>query len=160
MAPGDEAIFEELKQLFPILMGWVPAPAGTKREEQGGLSYLALDRSEQARYDLAQSVLLFNVSGEFSDATLLDSALYSVPCIGTNLSAVQQTLWPELAVDSNAEAVRMARILLTNAARMRSLAARGRANCQLKYGLSEEDAATWLRQLHATRSSHTMTGSR
>ena len=61
MAPGDEAIFEELKQLFPILMGWVPAPAGTKREEQGGLSYLALDRSEQARYDLAQSVLLFNV---------------------------------------------------------------------------------------------------
>jgi glycosyltransferase involved in cell wall biosynthesis len=160
VAPGDGAIFHELKQIFPILMGWVPAQPGTKLEDQGGLSYLVLDRSEQARYDLAQSVLLFNLHSGFSDATLMDAALYSVPCIGTTHSAVQQTLWPELAVDNNAEAVRMARILLTNAARMRSLAARGRANCQLKYGLSEEDAATWLRQLHATRSSHTMTGSR
>ena len=124
------------------------------------LSYLPLDRSEEARYDLAQSVLLFNVSGEFTDATLLDSALYSVPCIGTNRSAVQQTLWPELAVGNDAEAVRMARILLTNATRMRSLAARGRANCQLQYGLSEEDAAAWLRRLHSTKSSHTMTGAR
>lgn len=160
VAPGDEDIFLKLKEIFPILMGWVARPADSSRDAQEGLSYLALDRSEEARYDLAQSVLLFNVHGGFSDAILMDSALYGVPCIGTGQSEAQQTLWPELALDNGTDAVQMARNLLTNAARLRSLAARGRANCQLHYSLSEEDAATWLRRLHSTKSSYTMTGAR
>jgi len=42
---------------------------------------------------------------------------------------------------------------LTNAARLSKLASQGRTNCQLHYSVSEEDAAEWLRQLHAASSS-------
>jgi glycosyltransferase involved in cell wall biosynthesis len=159
VAPGDESVFAGLKQIFPILGGWVPGSASPSTEAEKGLTYLALDRTEEARYDLAQSVLLLNAHGGFSDATLVDSALYGVPCIGTK-SAAQQILWPELAVEDDAKALQLARMLLTNAAMLRSLAARGRANCQTRYAPSEDDAALWLRQLHTAKSPYAMTGAR
>ena len=49
IAPGDEAIFVELKQLFPILMGWVPAPAGTKRDDEGGLELSSLGQKRRGK---------------------------------------------------------------------------------------------------------------
>ncbi|HTD54474.1 MAG TPA: hypothetical protein VK670_03775, partial [Silvibacterium sp.] len=115
---------------------------------------------EEARYDLAQSVLLFNVHGGFSDAILIDSALYGVPCIGTTQSAAQNNLWPELATDDDADALTLARMLLTNAVRLRSLSARGRANCIAHYAPSEEDAAAWLRKLHSSNSQYATSGMR
>src|SRR5262249_16876406 len=75
VARGDEALFTELNRIFPILAGWVPVLGGVDGGAPEGLSYVSLDRWEEARYDLAQSVLLFNVHGGLSDATLLDSAL-------------------------------------------------------------------------------------
>jgi len=160
VAPGDEGIFRELRRIFPILGGWIPVRGSADSEAPEGLSHVFLDRWEEARYDLAQSVLLFNVHGGFPDATLLDSALYGVPCIGWQKSEAQQTLWPELATEDDADALRLARALLTNSAMLRSLAARGRTDCQTHYAPSEDDAATWLRQLHSARSHHAMTGAR
>ena len=161
VGPGDEEIFAELKRLFPILGGWTTAmPPKGLPSEKSSLSCVALDRDEEARYDLAQSVLLFNVHGGFSDAILIDSALYGVPCIGTTKSATQQRLWPDLAIDDDAGAVTLARMLLTNAVKLRSLSARGRANCQEHYSPSEEDAATWLRQLHSSRTQFAAAGVR
>lgn len=160
IAPGDEAIFSELKSIFPILGGWVPVQGSREAETPEGLSHVSLDSWEEARYDLAQSVLLFNVHGGLPDATLLDSALYGVPCIGWQRSEAQQILWPELIAEDDADAVRLARILLTNSAALRKLAARGRANCQTHYAPSEEDAAVWLRRLHSAKSPYAMTGAR
>ena len=160
VGPGDESIFAELRRLFPILGGWTPGPASATADEETGLARIALDRHEEARYDLAQSVLLFNVHGGFSDAILIDSALYGVPCIGTLKSAAQQILWPELATDNDADAVKLARMLLTNAVRLRSLSAWGSTTCRAHYAPSEEDAAVWLRQLHSSKSQYAATGVR
>jgi len=160
VAPGDEGIFSELKGIFPILCGWIPVQGGAKGESPEGLSYVSLDRWEEARYDLAQSVLLFNVHGGLPDATLLDSALYGVPCIGWQKSEIQQKLWPELVTENDADAVKLARSLLTNSAALRSLAARGRATCQTHYALNEVDVAAWLRQLHSAKSPYAVTGTR
>jgi glycosyltransferase involved in cell wall biosynthesis len=160
VGPGDEGTFQELRSLFPILCGWVPILGGAGAESSEGLNYVSLDRWEEARYDLAQSVLLLNVHGGLSDAILLDSALYGVPCIGWQKSEAQQILWPELATDNDADAVRLARSLLTNSATLRSLSARGRVTCQTQYALSEEDAAAWLRRLHTAKSPYAVTGAR
>jgi hypothetical protein len=116
------------------------------------LKCVLIHRDEEARYDLAQSVLLFNVNGGFSETTLKDAALYGVPCIGTGSSAAQRTLWPELAVEDQAGALCLARALLTNPARLRKCANQGRLNCQLHYSVSEQNAAEWLRQLHTANS--------
>jgi len=160
VAPGDEAIFSGLNRIFPMLAGWVAGQGGTEGDLPEGLSYVSLDRWEEARYDLAQSVLLLNVHGGLPDAALLDSALYGVPCIGWQRSEAQQILWPELATDDEANALKLARALLTNSAMLRSLAARGRAACQAHYAPSEEDAARWLRQLHSAKSPYAVTGTR
>lgn len=148
VAPQDQKIFLELKSIFPMLAGWVPGFSGSETAADESLRILRLHRSEEARYELVQSVLLLNVSGEFSEATLIDAALYSVPCIGTKQSDAQRALWPELTAESPVDALRLARMLLTNAVQLRRLAAEGRANCHTCYAPSEEDAAAWLRQLH------------
>jgi glycosyltransferase involved in cell wall biosynthesis len=152
-APGDEDIYYGLKAIFPILGGWTPAQAGSDSNAGEGLRRVPVSRDEEARFEVAQSVLLLNVNGGFSEATLMDAALYGVPCIGTGRSAAQMTLWAELAAEDPAEALGLARMLLTNAARLRKLASQGRTNCQLHYSVSEEDAAEWLRRLHAASSS-------
>jgi glycosyltransferase involved in cell wall biosynthesis len=152
VAAGDRNIFLDLRRIFPMLAGWVPGISDTETQADESLRVVPLRRSEEARYKLAQSVLLLNVSGEFSEATLIDAALYGVPCIGTTRSEAQRALWPELTADDPSDALRLARMLFTNAAQLRRLAARGRANCQSCYGPSEEDAATWLRRLHAAES--------
>jgi glycosyltransferase involved in cell wall biosynthesis len=157
VASGDQSVFVELKKIFPMLGGWMPefAEPLTKNAAEvrsKSLRVVQTQSSQELRYELAQSVLLFNVSGELPDATLIDAALYGVPCIGTNQSAAQRVLWPELATGDLAEAVRIGRGLLTNCARLRRISAEGRANCQAYYAPSEEEAAVWLRKLHQARS--------
>jgi Glycosyl transferases group 1 len=152
VAAGDQEIFLELKGIFPMLAGWVPGFSGPEATADESLRLVRLHRSEEARYELVQSVVLLNVSGEVAEATLIDAALYGVPCIGTGQSDAQRALWPELATESPVDALRLARMLLTNAAQLRRLAAQGRANCQSCYAPSEEDAAAWLRHLHLAES--------
>jgi hypothetical protein len=149
VAPRDYAVFAALKQIFPMLGGWVPGE--TAMDES--LTLVQCDEYREARYQLAQSVLLFNVSGEFATGTLIDAGLYGVPCIGTGMCPVQAELWPELVVENSREAVETARGLLTNAARLRRLAAHARELCKQRYAPDEEDSANWLRRLHAQQSS-------
>jgi glycosyltransferase involved in cell wall biosynthesis len=152
VAPGDRDIFFDLKSIFPILTGWVPADSEPETTADESLSVVRLQCSEEARYKVAQSILLVNVRGKFSEATLIDAALYGVPCIGTPQSEAQQALWPELTAEDPVDALRLARMLFTNAVQLRRQAAQGRANCQRCYGPNEEDAASWLRRLHAAAS--------
>ncbi len=150
VAPGNVAIFLQLQCIFPTLAGWSPlfttGPAATGIDN---LEFLSLTQTEEARYHLAQSVLLLNVSGEIPDAMLQDAALYGVPCIGTPDSSVQATLWPDLTTTDDDDAFRLARSLLTNAARLRKVSLRGRRAGKLAYDTNEQDAATWLRRLHS-----------
>jgi hypothetical protein len=151
IAPGNEEIFTRLQCIFPSLAGWLPI--FTEEQPASGidnLTVLSLTQTEEARYHLAQSVLLLNVSGEIPDAMLQDAALYGVPCIGTAGSYVQATLWPDLTTNDSDQAFRMARSLLTNAARLRKVSARGRNEGKLAFDTNEQDAATWLRRLHSS----------
>jgi glycosyltransferase involved in cell wall biosynthesis len=150
VAPGDEAVFLQLQCIFPGLAGWSPMfTAGTAASGIDHLEFIHLTQTEAARYHLAQSVLLLNVSGKIPDAMLQDAALYGVPCIGTPDSSVQATLWPDLTTNDSDHAFRLARSLLTNAARLRKVSIRGRCEGKLAYDTNEQDAATWLRRLHS-----------
>jgi glycosyltransferase involved in cell wall biosynthesis len=159
VAPGDHDLFLDLRRIFPVLAGWSPGSCEPESAESAGddsLHVVRVRRSEEARYHVAQSILLVNSSGEFPEATLVDAALYGVPCIGTMRSGPQRALWPELIAESAGDALRLARMLFTNAVQLRRQAAQGRANCQRLYGPSEEEAALWLRQLH-TASTQSLT---
>lgn len=131
-AGPDRGILEALAAIFPSIEGWTPGHP-----------------PESRRLDLARSVLLLNVGGAFDAVSLIDAALYGVPCIGTDACPPQRVLWPELTTRDGAEALRWARTLLTDAARSRRAVAFARAVCRERYAPSEEEAAAWLRRLHA-----------
>jgi glycosyltransferase involved in cell wall biosynthesis len=152
VAPGDRGIFFDLKRIFPVLAGWVPGISAAGSGSDESLRVFAMQSAEEARYKVAQSVLLLNVSGEFSEASLIDAALYSAVCVGTAQSEAQRNLWPELAAENTGDAVSLARMLFTNAVQLRRQASQGRANCQERYRPDENDAALWLRRLHQAES--------
>jgi len=156
VSPGDAAVFVQLRRIFPILQGWVPAPLGQEPDGVAGLEVLPLTAPEEVRFEVAQSVLLLNVSGELPEELLVDAGLYGVPCIGTRRARAQQILWPELAVEETAQAVVAARALLTNAARVQRLADGGRMACLKVYGPNEEESAASLRRLHAREQAATV----
>jgi hypothetical protein len=154
MGKGDIPIFEKLKRIFPVLSGWVlggcsGSAANAEDTSASGLELRDISIPEEARFDLAQSVLLINVSGALPKSLLIDAALYGVPCIGTGKNPEQKNLWPELETEDEAEAVKIARALLTNAAWMQRASALARNVCEMHYTPDEEDSACWLRQLHA-----------
>ena len=149
LAGTDRGILDALRAIFPAVTGWSPGPASAVRTDAGDLRIVPADPPEACRFDLAQSVLLLNLSGEFSDASLVDAALYGVPCIGTDASEAQRTLWPDLTTRDSTTALRWARSLLTDAARLRRAVARAHAVCRDRYAPNEDDAAAWLQRLHA-----------
>ncbi len=155
MAAADVPVFLELKKIFPILSGWVVA-SGENPPEDDIEVWTACDLrlrrfgcAEEARFDLAQSVLLLNVSGALPAQLLIDAACYGVPCIGSAIPAEQANLWPDLATADPTDAVFLARGLLTDAARLQRMSDQGRNACLRIYTPDEEDSAFWLRQLHA-----------
>jgi glycosyltransferase involved in cell wall biosynthesis len=150
VAPGDQSTFLALKGIFPILAGWVPASWPSQAAQPESLKVIFAEESRELRYELAQSVLLLNASGEFSDATLVDAALFGVPCVGSGASSVQRDLWPDLVVHNPLEAIEVARAVLTNPAWLRRESARASA-CREIYKPDEEEAAQWLRRLHASQ---------
>jgi hypothetical protein len=149
MSAADLPIFLELKKIFPILSGWVVTSAGDQNIEQPELRSYSPESPEEIRFDLAQSVLLLNVSGALPASLLVDAACYGVPCVGPAKSAEQLKLWPELTAANNADAVSIARDLLTNAAWMQRESDQARNRCLRLYAPNEDDSAFWLRQLHA-----------
>ena len=155
MSPADVICFDALKHIFPLMSGWVIRQASLESRHDSetppgkDLVYLRSACPEDARFDLAQSVLLLNVGGRLPEALLVDAALYGVPCIGDATVEAQRILWPELAVVDAASAVRVARGLLTNAAWIEQVAQLAQRICRVKYSPDEEDSAFWLRRLHA-----------
>ena len=145
MAPADKPIFEELERIFPMVNGWMPGTASGGTESS--IKIVAGEDTRGLRYELAQSVLLLNVSGSISEATLIDGALYGVVCIGAQTEA-QLALWPDCAVNDAWEALDLARTLLTNPARLRKASQRARSTCQKQYAPNERDSAHWIRHLH------------
>jgi hypothetical protein len=122
------------------------------------LEWRCIEAPEEVRFDLAQSVLLLNVTGDLPETLLIDAALYGVPCVGTGRNREQRNLWPELETNDQAEAVKIARGLLTNAAWMQRVSEFARNVCEKQYAPDEEDSACWLRQLHAQHVTTAATG--
>jgi hypothetical protein len=151
MASSDYPVFQQLRSIFPILNGWVLRSEADPVLDLAGVEPRSIHDSEEARYDLAQSGLLLNCSGELPESVLIDAALYGVPCIGAAHVDMQMLLWAELAVADQQSALIKARELLTNAARLRRLSAEARSLCVRFFAPSEEESAVSLRRLHAAQ---------
>lgn len=149
MAPSDHPLFQQLRAIFPILNGWTIPSDGDLDSALDGVKPRSITNSEEARYDLAQSVLLLNCQADLPKSLLLDAALYGVPCIGSPQVEEQMLLWPGLAVADGASAIRVARALLTNAARLRRISAEARSLCIQLLAPDEKESAVSLRRLHA-----------
>jgi hypothetical protein len=127
LAPDDELVLLGLQRIFPILE-----------------AVDALDR-----FQLAQAVLVLNVSGGLPEEVLVDAALMGMPCIGTDEAEPQTVLWPELSTRDPLRAVSLARELLTNPGRTRQAIDHARDVCQAVYAPDEEAVAAELRGRHA-----------
>jgi hypothetical protein len=150
LAPSDALVLVALRRIFPLLSGWTTGPVSEQGLEDD-VTVVTPKRSEDARLELAHSVLVLNVAGELPDELLGDAALFGVPCIGTAAAGAQTALWPELEVDDHWAAVVLARDLLTNPARVKQLADQAQKSCMRVYGPSEEEAAEQLRRPQAAR---------
>jgi glycosyltransferase involved in cell wall biosynthesis len=128
-ARGDALVLLALQRIFPILE--------------------AVD--ELDRFELAQAVLVLNVSGGLTEDVLVDAALFGVPCVGTDEAEPQTVLWPELATQDPLEAVSLARDLLTNPGRARRATDHAREVCHAVYAPTEHVVAAELRERHALR---------
>lgn len=73
VAPGSVLAFLALRRIFPRLDGWSPLPV-----EEDELVTQVSD-PEDARYELAQSILLLDLEEELDEETLAEAALYGVP---------------------------------------------------------------------------------
>jgi len=157
VAAGDEEVFLTLKRIFPILDGWMPLWACLSDSVCDGLTVVRLDTWQAARYELAQSVLLLNSSGDLPDELLVDAGLFGVACVGSGASEVQQKLWPELVAEDERDAASLARELLTNPARLRRLAEQAAAECRRLYAPDEATIMDCLRRLHQEEKSAPLT---
>jgi hypothetical protein len=149
VAPADAPLFAELKQIFPVLRGWVPLLSPWPDTEVAGLEWRPIHRTEDARYELSQTVLLLNVSGGIPDAMLSDAALFGVLCIGTGDAPPQTMVWPGLAAEDPPRALELARALLTDPALAARIAKAARLAGQGAFRWSEEQAIASLRRLHS-----------
>jgi glycosyltransferase involved in cell wall biosynthesis len=149
LAAADYAIFANIRAIFPIMSSWIfGEPTGPNTRKKQGSERAPVLASEDARYDLAQSVLLLNCQGQLPESLLVDAALYGVPCVGAASATLQTLLWPQLAVMEESEAVRMIRELLGDPFRMKECASFARAVCTRVYAPNEEESARALRRLH------------
>jgi glycosyltransferase involved in cell wall biosynthesis len=156
VSPGDYDLFRRLQAIFPMISGWIPTLSGgntaPKHRLNNDLTEIPVDSPQRARYDLAQSILLLNVSGELTDEYVVDAALFAVPCIGPPRSEAQQALWAELTRADEEHALNLGRELLTNCALMRRIASMGHARCVAQYHPDETEVARCVRESYAVRS--------
>lgn len=130
----DVPLFLALRRLFPVLRGWVisDTPLITEHEQPDVVKLLSED-PKSFHYRLAQTTLILDTGNQISDAILVDAALCGVPCIGSQKSRLQANLWPDLVVSNEYLALNVARCLLTNAARFRSVVESARISCEQIY---------------------------
>jgi hypothetical protein len=95
---------------------WPTEPGAPRDDRAGDITHLTIDRSEEARLEVAHSVLLLNLSGELPPQILWDAAFFGIACVGRSGDPNQHALWPEAEALDEAEAIALARSLLTNAA--------------------------------------------
>jgi glycosyltransferase involved in cell wall biosynthesis len=156
VSPGDRGLFRRLQAIFPMISGWIPTlsggNAGPKHEVNNDLTEIPVDSPQRARYDLAQSILLLNVSGELTDEYVIDAALFAVPCIGPPRSEAQQALWAELTREDEELALALGRELMTNSALLRRFASMGHTRCMAEYHPDETEVASSVRKIYAVRS--------
>ncbi len=156
IAPADAAIFKRLRGIFPVLSAWVPTTSGQDVED-AEIRIVVLDFHEEARLEVAQSVLLLNVSGRMPEGLLVDAALLGVPCVGTDSCPAQRILWPQLVARHENEAVILGRRLLTDAAFANHAVEAAREACRVTYCPDEQNVASWLRRLSAAQQEPAMT---
>jgi glycosyltransferase involved in cell wall biosynthesis len=152
LAAVDVAVFKGVRAIFPIVNSWIfgdQSSSQLAREELPAKGERWIEDPEDARYDLAQSVLLLNCSDKLPDSLLIDAAFYGVPCVGDCKIDIQMLLWPELAIADAGCAVEVARQVLTNPALSRRVAAQARSLCIETFHPSEERSVQSLRRLHA-----------
>jgi glycosyltransferase involved in cell wall biosynthesis len=151
MAAEDLPVFQRLQRIFPALSAWLPRSMEDEfaPEDIDGTDVVPvyLEAPEASRFEIAQSILLLNVSGQLDPELLRSAALLGVPCVGSEAASEQLLLWPELSVQNEEEAVIVGRTLLTNAALLHRLANVARARCLELYCPDEEEVATTLRAL-------------
>jgi glycosyltransferase involved in cell wall biosynthesis len=70
---GSALAFLALRSIFPRLEGWSPRPG----EEELLVTYVS--DPDEARYELAQSILVLDLEEELDEETLAEAALYGVP---------------------------------------------------------------------------------
>lgn len=81
VCPGSALAFLALRGIFPRLEGWCPLPVA----EELPLDYIA--DPEEARYELAQSILALDFEDELDEEALAEAVLYGVPCVRSVASA-------------------------------------------------------------------------
>jgi glycosyltransferase involved in cell wall biosynthesis len=136
VGPAGALAFVALRRIFPVLEGWSPLPGA----EDLGLQHVV--DGEVARYELAQSTLALDPVGELPESTLVEAAVYGVPCVGAG--EVQRMLWPELACGTPDGALALSRALLTDAALVARLAVSARRRCERLHATDEEELARSL----------------
>lgn len=141
----DAPLLSRLKLIFPILSGW--SPVSERGEPIEGIESVLVSTLEEARLELAQSVLVLNVGGRVPGAVLIDAALFGVPCIGAGVDA-QRALYPELVAEDHLCAFDLARALLTNPAFSLRVSEHARRACERLYSPNLDDAAAGLRRLY------------
>jgi glycosyltransferase involved in cell wall biosynthesis len=150
-AEDDLPVFRRLQHIFPALSAWVPRSVEDEfapdEAEATNVFPVYLDAPEASRFEIAQSILLLNASGQLDPELLRSAALLGVPCVGSSAASEQLLLWPELCVRSEEAAIVLARALLTNAALLHRLTNAARARCLELYRPDEEEMAAALRAL-------------
>ena len=149
VSPLDVLLFRDLKNIFPVLCGWVPAWSPPTEISIEGLEWMPMQTTEDARYELAQSVLLLNVGGQIPEDLLADAARFGVLCIGTSDAPSQVKLWPSLVAEDTEQALKLGRELLTDAARAARLSSSARQAGESCYPVSLDQLSSSLRRLHS-----------
>jgi glycosyltransferase involved in cell wall biosynthesis len=91
VAPGSALEFLALRRIFPRLEGWSPH----RIEEELEVEHVA--DPEDARYELAQSILLLDLEQELDEETRAEAGLYGVPCPDSIAHARALLIDPALA---------------------------------------------------------------
>lgn len=110
----DVEIYLRLRNIFPILRGWVIGTKTSRAPTAFGLVHL-----HETAYNIQVQVLewcslVLNTSGCLTPAVLRQAANSGVPCIGSPQQKLQTELWPDLAAAVANDAVRLARKLLAD----------------------------------------------
>lgn len=167
---GDDLLFEALKRVFPSLSGWrVPAlnrPATEESRGSGpeGITWWGCNADAQAGaagrgrgparsgarisspaflQGLVRVNLILDRDGSMSEPMRIQAALAGVSCIGPSGAPLQHELWPDAVAKGTVETYLLSRLLLTDAAKLREVALRGRATAEELYpeALTEARAA-------------------